>query len=188
MLSYIKGIITQIDGNSVVIENSNIGYLIKSHNPYAYTIGEVVTIYTYLHLREDLIELYGFQTIEEKNLFLQLISVKGLGPKGALSILASGNILEVINAINRGDAKYLQRFPGIGAKASQQIILDLHGKINLNQSPNKSESIKTTRIKDALKNLGYSGSEIKAVTDVIEENLDKDDKEIIKIALISLRK
>lgn len=188
MLSYIKGTVTNIEGNCVVLEANQIGYLIKSPTPFAYKINQEVTIYTYLHVREDLLELYGFKTNEEKQLFLQLISVKGLGPKGALAILSSGQIDEVVDAINRLDSKYLQRFPGIGAKASQQIILDLHGKINLTNSNPSFESPKVTKIKDALKGMGYNASELKPITKILEENSDKDEAELIRIALKNLVK
>ena len=188
MLSYIKGTITSIEGTNVIIETSNIGYLVKCPNPSSYKIGDEATIYTYLHLREDLIELYGFLSLEEKNLFLQLISVKGLGPKGALAILSSASINDILSAIQKADAKYLQRFPGIGAKASQQIILDLHGKINLNHKQDRFEDPKVTRIKEALKNMGYNNSELKAVTNIIEDNIDKNDSELIMLTLKALAK
>ncbi len=187
MLSYIKGQITMIEGNNVTIEASSIGYLVKSPTPFKYTVGDTTIIYTYLHLREDLIELYGFSTVEERDLFLQLISVKGLGPKGALAILASGKIDEVINAINNADSKYLQKFPGIGAKASQQIVLDLHGKINFNKAyASTFENPKITNIKEALKNMGYTNSELKFLNPILEENIDKSESELIRIALKKL--
>lgn len=189
MFSYIKGLITMIEGNSITIEAGNIGYLVKSPTPFKYHIGDNTIIYTYLHLREDLIELYGFSTVDERNLFLQLISVKGLGPKGALAILSSGKLEEVIKAIENADSKYLQRFPGIGAKASQQIVLDLHGKINFNQNISSSfESPKVTSIKEALKNMGYSASELKFLTPILEENVEKSEAELIRIALKKLAK
>lgn len=186
MLSYIKGKITIIQNDFLVIENNNIGYQIKIANNLDFSLNEEITIYTYLHVREDLLEIYGFKTQEEKSLFLQLISVKGLGPKGALAILSSGKIDEVVNAINQGDNKYLQRFPGIGAKASQQIILDLHGKINFNQSLSSKENPKITNIKEALKSMGYNNNEIKNIIPFLEENIDQPESILIKIALKKL--
>ena len=106
MFNYIKGKITIIQGDYIVIENNSIGFQIKTANPFNFNLNEDIILYTYLHVREDIFDLYGFKTIDEKNLFLQLISVKGLGPKGALAILASGKISEVINAINQGDNKF----------------------------------------------------------------------------------
>lgn len=183
MFSYIKGKITLIQGDYVVIENNSIGFQIKTASSQSYTQGEEITLYTYLHVREDIFELYGFKTLEEKELFLQLISVKGLGPKGALAILSSGKISEVIEAINQGDTKYLQRFPGIGAKASQQIILDLHGKLNFKQSITQNENPKITNIKEALKSMGYTSNEIKTTIPILEQNIDQPESVLIKLAL-----
>ena len=183
MFNYIKGKITIIQGDYIVIENNSIGFQIKTANPFNFNLNEDITLYTYLHVREDIFDLYGFKTIDEKNLFLQLISVKGLGPKGALEILASGKISEVINAINQGDNKFLQRFPGIGVKASQQIILDLHGKLNFNQDLPKKENPKITNIKEALKSMGYNNNEIKTIIPVLEENIDESESTLIKLAL-----
>lgn len=185
MYSYINGTITAISGDHIVIENSSIGYLIKTPNPFNYELGKKTTIHTYLNVREDAIELFGFTSSEERDFFLKLISVKGLGPKGALAIIGSESIDKVINAINNGDSKYLQKFPGIGPKASQQIILDLHGKINFN-SQNTQANPKIKQTCDALQSMGYSANEIKKVTPIIENNLDKNISDIIKIALKNL--
>lgn len=186
MLSYIKGKITYIQNDCVTIENNNIGYQAKVANVADYSLNEEVTLYTYLHVREDLLEIYGFKTQEEKSLFLQLISVKGLGPKGALTILSNGKIDEVINAINQSNSKYFQKFSGIGAKASQQIILDLHGKVNFKESLNTKENPKISNIKEALKSMGYNSSEIKTIIPLLEENQDKPESVLIKIALKNL--
>ncbi|HHU21472.1 MAG TPA: Holliday junction branch migration protein RuvA [Acholeplasma sp.] len=184
MYNYIKGKITYIANSYIVLENNNIGYEIKSATPYDYKIDDVVTIYLYLNVREDIQELYGFKTLEEKEFFLKLISVKGLGPKSALPIIASNNISGVIEAIKEGDAKYLQKFPGIGPKASQQIILDLHGKIDIDKTIKTNP--KLLDAKAALESLGYKQKEIKQVLPIIEANLDKELGELIKIALRNL--
>lgn len=183
LFNYIKGKITIIQGDYLVIENNNIGYQIKVPNPFSFPLNEETIIYTYLHVREDLLEIYGFKTSKEKALFLQLISVKGLGPKGALAILASGKISEVIDAINQGDNKFLQRFPGIGAKASQQIILDLHGKIDFSQTSASKENPKITNIKEALKSMGYNNNELKNIIPILEQNIDQSESVLIKLAL-----
>lgn len=182
MYNYIFGKVTYIQGNYIVLENNNIGYQIRTPNPLNFTKNEEYKIYTYLHVREDIFDLYGFKTIEERELFLKLISVKGIGPKGALAILASGSIDGVIAAINSKDSKYLQRFPGIGPKASQQIILDLHGKIDFEEQNNQVNP-KVKIIQDALRSMGYNQTEIKKVNQTIIDNLDKDDSELLRIIL-----
>ena len=82
-----------------------------------------------MHVREDAQQLYGFKTIEERELFKKLIQVSGIGPKSALAILASGNPSHVITAIEMEDEKYLVKFPGVGKKTARQMILDLKGKL-----------------------------------------------------------
>ena len=185
MFNYIKGTITNINGSYITLENNSIGYIIKTPNPFNFDLNSNIIIYTYLHVREDILELYGFKTEIERNFFLQLISVKGLGPKGALAILASDDLEPIINAINNGDARFLQKFPGIGSKASQQIILDLNGKINLELNK-KVHDPKIDNVKEALKSLGYSQNEIKRINPIIEENISLDVKDLIKLALKNL--
>ncbi len=185
MFNYIKGTITSINGSYITLENNFIGYSIKTPNPFNFDLNSETIVYTYLHVREDLLELYGFKSEEERNFFLQLISVKGLGPKGALAILAYGNLEQIIEAINSGNARFMQQFPGIGQKASQQIILDLNGKINLSNEI-KAKNPKLDNLKEALKSLGYSQAEIKKVIPLVEENISLDLKELIKFALKNL--
>lgn len=184
MYNYIKGKITQINAKFITLENNQIGYLLKTPNPYNFELNSEVTVYTHLYVREDIFDLYGFQSSQERDFFLQLISVKGLGPKGALAILASGNIQLIIDAIQSGNNRYLERFPGIGAKASQQIILDLHGKVNIQETVTKTiEDPKITSTKEALKNLGYKPAEIKKVIPILEANLHEPIGTLIKLAL-----
>lgn len=184
MYDYIKGTITDITPKYIVLENNNIGYSIKVPNPYYYDLNKEETIYTYLHVREDIYELYGFPTKDERDFFLSLISVKGLGPKGALAILASGKMSDTIDAIKASNNKFLEKFPGIGSKASQQIILDLNGKLNFEEM--KAKAPEDPRIEDVritLRNLGYKNQEIKKVEPVIASNIDKPMGEVIKITL-----
>lgn len=182
MFNYIKGKVAVVTGSYVVIENNNVGFQIKVANPFNFEIDSEITIYTYMHVREDAIELFGFETNEEKQFFLQLISVKGLGPKSALAIIANGNIARTIEAINNADNRYLQKFPGIGAKASQQIILDLHGKLNF-QAEIKKSNPKIDDIKEALKSMGYKADEIKSVVPLLEANINEPVQVLIKLAL-----
>jgi len=183
MYHYIKGIITQTYDNYIVLENNNIGYLIKTFNPYSYKIGDEILLYTYLHVREDLMELYGFKTQAEKDLFLKLISVKGIGPKGALAIIANDDVQRLEQAIINSDAKYLQKFPGIGQKASSQIILDLQGKLIVNNKPTNPKFMK---VKEALKSLGYKDSELKKLNDFLKENEELPIAELVKQSLKKL--
>lgn len=184
MYNYIKGKITQIYPTYIVIENNNIGYIIKTPNPYSYHLDDNVTISTHVYIREDIIDIYGFKTEEEKELFIKLLSVKGIGPKGALAIIANDDPFRLKQAIKDADAKYLQKFPGIGAKASSQIILDLQGKLSLNQTIVDNPIVEN--VHEALKSLGYNNSEIKKLDPFINSNLDLPIGELIKQSLKKL--
>lgn len=177
MYAYIKGIINKINAGSIEIECQNIGYEIKIPNPYIFEVGNTEKIYVHQRVSDDAIDLFGFATSEEKELFLRLISVNGIGPKSALSILATGDVDGIVRAIEIGNSAYLTRFPGIGPKASQQIVLDLKGKINLEvkQQTNSDE------LKEALLSLGYKAKEIDKAISKLDDTLPVD--ELIRQAL-----
>ena len=180
MYGYIKGIVTKVTPKNIIVENNGIGYLIIVPNPYIYHLADECMVYLHQYVKEDILDLYGFSSYEEKDLFLKLISVSGIGPKSALSILASGSINGIINAIEEGNAAYLKRFPGIGAKASQQIILDLKGKISFEDT----FGIPTTKmsdVADALLALGYNKKEISKIEPKLDMTLDEG--ELVKQAL-----
>ena len=180
MYGYIKGIITKITPKYIICDNNGIGYLMIVSNPYNFKLNNEYKIYTHQYVREDVLDLYGFITEDEKELFLKLISVSGIGPKSALSILASGTVKEIVNAIeNRNDA-YLRKFPGIGAKASQQIILDLKGKLS-DSADTLMPSSKLDDVEGALLALGYSKKEISKVISKLDLSLDEGT--LVKLAL-----
>lgn len=180
MYAYLHGVVTEQTGNAVVLELNQIGYHIITPNPYVFHLHATVTIYTYQHVREDLIELYGFQTKEERELFLRLISVKGIGPKGALAVLATGSVVDIVTAIETGNSTYLRKFPGIGPKASQQIILDLKGKLDQSTSMNSD----LIDVKEVLKSLGYNVKEINKVLPKLEnDKIDNMVKQALQLML-----
>ena len=129
MYDYIIGKITDIKNNAIVVDNNGIGYLVYVSNPYSFKLNEEYKVFIYQQVMEDANNLYGFKTIEEKELFLKLISVKGLGCKMALPILAVGSIDGIMDAIERENVLYLKKFPKIGDKLAKQIVLDLKGKL-----------------------------------------------------------
>ena len=186
MYSYIKGEITEIKATHITIEAYGIGYFVKVPNPYSFNINTQTIVYLHHHVREDAIELFGFATSLEKETFEKLISVKGLGPKGALAILASATPAEIAVATKEANAKFFIKFPGIGQKLSQQIILDLQGKINLEQEITvKDERIEQVGL--ALKSLGYNAAEIKAIQKKLQLDKDTTLADAVKLALKMLR-
>jgi len=183
--NYIKGIITEINPNYVCIENNGIGYKLVAPNPYAYVLHAETTVFIYQKVTDDQIALYGFKTVKARELFIKLISVNGIGPKSANAILASGSVESITKAIEDGNAKYLQKFPGIGPKASQQIILDLKGKIDFDAfAINRTGSM--IEVEEALEALGYKQAEIKKVLPKLD--VDKQTNELIKDALALMLK
>ena len=184
MYGYICGKVVKITPKYIICDNNGIGYEIIVPNPFNYKLDTDYKIYTYQHVREDLIELYGFMEFEEKELFLKLISVSGIGPKSALSILATGTVNEICKAIESRNDLYLRKFPGIGTKASQQIILDLAGKLTFSSTGQTNS--KLDDVEDALIALGYSKKEISKVISKLDANMDEG--ELIKEALKKLVK
>ena len=179
MMEYIKGIITEIKPNGIVIENNNIGYFIYVSNPYIFNVNNEYKVYIYEHILENEDSLYGFKTSKDKELFLKLISVKGLGPKMTLPLLVEDQSIE--SAIEREDITYLKKFPKIGDKLAKQIVLDLKGKLS------KDENIKTNdELKEALLGLGYKEKEIKNVISKVDNNLPIEEQ--IKVSLKLLLK
>ena len=184
MYGYIIGLIKEVESNYVVIENNEIGYLIYVANPYYYQINNKYTIYTYNCIREDEYSLYGFKNKEELNLFLKLISVKGLGPKMALPMFATGSINGIMDAINRENILYLKKFPKIGDKLARQIVLDLKGKFNGSEN-NNIDSGNDSELMDALLALGYKQADIRKVIKGVDNNLSIENqiKEALKLLL-----
>lgn len=182
MYSYIKGIITMVEASNIVLENNGIGYLIYVSNPYSYKINEEVLIYIYQQVREDENTLYGFKNKEDKDLFLKLISVKGLGPKMALPMLSGDNKDNIHDAIETGNINYLKKFPKIGDKVARQIILDLKGKLELDV---KEDNKNLTELTETLKSLGYKPADIKRILPSINtsNSLEQQVKEALKMLL-----
>lgn len=183
MYSYIKGFVTEIGINNIVVEASGIGFLIYVPNPFCYEVNKEYKVYVYNKIGEDEYSLYGFKEKEEYELFLKLISVKGLGPKLALPILATGSISGIVDAINRENILYLTKFPKIGEKLARQIILDLKGKIDIDVTEVEDDS--TEDLMDTLNALGYKTAEIKKVINNVDhsKSLEEQVKEALRLLL-----
>ena len=182
MYSYIRGIVTDIESNYIVIDNNGVGYLIYTANPYSFSLNEDVTIYLYQYVREDEISLYGFKTKDEKNMFLSLIEVKGLGCKMALPMLANGGVDSIISAIESENINYLKKFPKIGDKVARQIILDLKGKL---VSSKTDDTNNNDELVEALKALGYKPVDIKKVLTSVPncDTIENQIKEALKLLM-----
>jgi len=185
MYSYIYGKVTDIKSTYVVIDNNGVGYMIYTPNPYVFNEGSEYKVYVYQQVREDDLSLYGFRTEEEKDLFLKLISVKGVGTKMALPILATGSINGIVDAIERENILYLQKFPKIGEKVARQMILDLKGKLGAISTMELDVSSSLDELVEVLKGLGYKEKEFKALIPKIDGALSIEEqvKEALKLLL-----
>ena len=185
MFEYIKGIVTRTVANYVVIDCNGVGYKIYTPNPYKFKEGEESTAYVYNHIREDENSLYGFTTYEERELFLKLISVKGLGPKMALPMLATGSISMIEEAIETENINYLKKFPKIGDKVARQLVLDLKGKLNVINTGLFKKEDHSSELFDALVGLGYKQADVKKIVSKVDPTLDLENqiKEALKLLL-----
>lgn len=197
MYSYIKGTLEETGEDYIVIEAGGIGYQIYTTGQtfqYLPDQGAELKVYTYLHVREDAMILFGFLTKDDLSVFKLLLGVSGIGPKGALAILSVMTTDDLRFAVLGDDAKAIARAPGVGAKTAQRLILELKDKLSLEDAfeqklaknedmvQNKTGGAKNEAVQ-ALVALGYSSSEaLKALQGVeIQENTDVED--ILKAAL-----
>ncbi|WP_419154037.1 Holliday junction branch migration protein RuvA [Weissella viridescens] len=130
MFEYLKGMVTAVMPSYIVVDVAGVGYRIITANPFTFTEQQVATVYVEQIVRDNEQTLYGFQTLDEKTLFQKLLAVSGIGPKSALAILASSDHTGLVQAIVNDDVTFLTKFPGIGKKTAQQIILDLQNKVD----------------------------------------------------------
>ena len=198
MYAYIKGSLENKGDNYVIVEAGGIGYKIFMPVPAIDKIGEIgdiIKVYTYYHVREDAINLYGFVSDEELKMFELLLSVSGIGAKSALGILAEVSPSNFAMAIITNDVSKLVKIPGIGAKTAQRMILELKDKMKTVQAVNKDEAVKSAVIAEesteeamaALQMLGYNRKEIEKVFEKIDTK-DAKVEEVIKKALAILGK
>ena len=183
MIYSLKGRVLLTDGDTVVVDVHDVGYQVLVSHVNDYEIGQDVFLYTYNVVREDETYLVGFSSIEEKEVFLALIRVKGLGPRTVIGALSATTPNDVKNAIASNNVVYLKKLPGIGAKAASQIILDLKGEL----TGTKGDPTVYDEVYEALKELGFKGAAIERVLATINEK-DAKPEEVLRIALAKLRK
>lgn len=169
MYEYLSGQITQITPSYLVIEVQGIGYKVFCPSPYAYHLKQTVRIYIEQIVRETGVMLYGFESAEDKGLFLKLLSVSGIGPKSAIAIMAAEDSESLAAAIEQGEIKYLTQFPGVGKKTASQIVLDLKGKLGdyvarIDQTPAEDLAPSLNDALLALLALGYTQKEVNRIT------------------------
>lgn len=203
MFEYIKGKVIDIENDRVIIENNDLGYIVymtersilELQTKLAENKSDIIKIYTYMQVREDDISLFGFANIEEKKMFVKLISVSKIGPKTAIGILSKANPIEFAVAIINNDTDHISTYPGIGKKTAARIVLELQDKlikedISLKEVIKKGDASNQDILEEAkvaLKVLGFKNQEIEKV--VVKAAVGaKDVQDIIKSALKLLSK
>lgn len=194
MISYIKGTVKYLSNEEVIIERDGIGFgILTSQNVInKLRIDDYVTLFTYMHVREDDISFFGFLSQDEKNIFRQLISISGIGPKGALAILSTLSIDELRIAVLSEDYKAIAKANGIGTKTAQRVIIDLKDKLKLEDVlPDAEGSVQEEGIGNdnmaeaalALTSLGYSNLEALKALKKVKNNENMSVEELLKAAL-----
>lgn len=199
MIAYLKGTLEEIGNDHIVVDVRDIGYQVKVSLRVIEAmpkLGSEVKIHTYTYVREDVIALYGFLTKDDLQMFLLLLGVNGVGPKGALGILSVLSAQELRLAIISQDAKTISKAPGIGAKTAQRMMIDLKDKVSAEETFEKmavgaslgtaagtaNVSARNDAI-EALTALGYSSSESVKAVQMTEITEDMDSEAILKAAL-----
>lgn len=197
MYAFIEGEVCEKSNGSLVLLASGVGWQLNCSNntlQAAPAVGEKMRCFTFLSVREDAMELFGFATREEKDMFLQLTSVSGIGPKTALGVLGAMPLRDLNLAILLGDVSALSRAPGIGRKTAQRIALELKDKVSQASvsaaSPQESfpspalahSSDAVSEAIEALIALGYSSTEARNAVGQVKDQADKSE-ELIRLAL-----
>lgn len=191
MIGSLKGKIDLLKRPYVLIDVNGVGYkVLVSDNVYKkLTIDQVVKLYTFTYVREDALDLFGFSEVEDLDLFEDLISVSGIGPKTALNIFSFGERKDIIDAIIKGNVSFFTAVPRLGTKNAQKVIIELKNKMgNTSQLDLSGKDFEDNNdVIEALKNFGFSVAESqKALREIKDQGLSVDEK--IKFALKSLGK
>ena len=195
MYEYLNGELAHILPTAIVVDVHGVGYQVVFANPYRLqdSLKKQIKVLVQQVVREDSITLYGFISSEERELFQRLISVSGIGPKSAMSILANDDTEGFVNAVESGNVTYLTKFPGVGKKTAQQIILDLKGKFEALPEEAMKAVVSTNQAtleeaKEALLGLGYSAKEITKIWKSLEAAAPSTTQEALKVAFKLLMK
>ena len=195
MYEYLNGELVHILPTAIVVDVHGVGYQVVFANPYRLqdSLKKQIKVLVQQVVREDSITLYGFISSEERELFQRLLSVSGIGPKSAMRILANDDTEGFVNAVESGNVTYLTKFPGVGKKTAQQIILDLKGKFEALPEETTKAVVSTNQAtleeaKEALLGLGYSAKEIAKIWKSLEAAAPSTTQEALKVAFKLLMK
>lgn len=187
MIRLLKGIVEWVNTTHVLVDVQGVGYYVYASQDVLSQVDAVgipIKLFTYTHVREDLLELYGFATIEDLELFEQLIGVSGVGPKTAIGIFSIGTRQKIMQAILGEDVSFFSRVPRLGKKNAQKIIIELKNKIGaLEETIPGTTGLADGEVMSALKSFGFSTREI---TDAIE-HIDKNAQTVSEKVRLALK-
>lgn len=199
MIAYLVGTVAEVSEDNIVVELNGMGFNVRVPYGYGFKVGSEIKVHTYTYVKEDAFQLFGFETKDQLELFKKLITVNGIGPKGALAILSVMSANDLRFAIYSQDASAIAKAPGIGKKTAERVILDLKDKVKLedvNVLPGAGETengliadnFEAARKEaiDALAALGYGISEAAKAVSKVAVTEESTTEEILKMALKNL--
>lgn len=199
MISYIKGELVEVTENSIVLDHQGMGFSIMMPGSILDKlpqIGSELKVHTYLYVKEDILDLYGFLTRDDLKIFKLLITVNGIGPKGALAILSALSPDDLRFAVLAGDAKTISKAPGIGSKTAQKLIIELKDELKIEDvldgagegyvSQDNMADTASAEAVMALTSLGYSAADATRAVRMVENVQSMDSEAILKAALKKL--
>lgn len=199
MISYIKGELVEVTENSILLDHQGMGFSIMMPGSILDKlpqIGSELKVHTYLYVKEDILDLYGFLTRDDLKIFKLLITVNGIGPKGALAILSALSPDDLRFAVLAGDAKTISKAPGIGSKTAQKLIIELKDKLKIEDvldgagegyvSQDNMADTASAEAVMALTSLGYSAADATRAVRMVENVQSMDSEAILKAALKKL--
>ncbi len=187
MIATLRGEVTQIEDNALIIEVGGVGLRVFVPAPLRgrLKVGEVVLLYTHLVVREDALTLYGFESQSDRDLFNMLLGVDGVGPKVSLSVLSTLTLDVVQRAVFNEESEILSRVPGVGKKTAQKIVLYLHDRLRPADTLAKVATLsdKDSEVLAALTALGYSIVEAQTAIQSLPKDAPEDVEERLRLAL-----
>ena len=187
MIYSIKGEIKEKDEASLVVEIGGVGFKVNAPQSVcaAANLGDHISLYTYLVVREDNLSLYGFEERDERELFQQLLKVNGVGPRIALAILSTLTVAKIYQAVIEEKPQLFNQVPGIGSKTSQKLVLMLHDKLKESAHADMLSGIRDIHMEllDALTGLGYSVVEAQAAIQSLPKDAPDDLEDKLRMAL-----
>lgn len=160
MIAYLRGTVLAVNTEATILDVSGVGYEAhcSSNTLNQIQVGEIASLFAYTHVREDALQIYGFQSLNEKELFLSLLKVNGVGPKLAIKILSSTTVENFLELIENGDIAALSKIPKVGKKTAEQLVLTLKGKLEFTSGIIPTKGGIESQLKEivsALVNLGF---------------------------------